>query len=93
MKTIESELNTVASMGIGMPGAIRTVTGTVKNTNSARLNGRTFQKDISAALGREIRCANDANCLAVSESVDGSRAGYHTVFAVIWALVAAVVWQ
>lgn len=30
-----------------------------------------------------MRLANDANCLAVSEAVDGAAAGAQTVFAVI----------
>jgi len=30
-----------------------------------------------------VRCANDANCLAVSEATDGAGAGKHVVFAVI----------
>lgn len=81
--TIESDLNAAASVGIGMPGAIRRASGTVKNANSTWLNGRMFQKAISAALGREVRCANDANCLAVSEAVDGSGAGFPLVFAAI----------
>jgi fructokinase len=38
---------------------------------------------LSHALGREVRCANDANCLAVSEATDGAGAGRHVVFAVI----------
>jgi len=45
--------------------------------------GRPFDKDLSVALGREVRCANDANCLAVSEATDGTGAGQRVVFAVI----------
>ena len=60
------------TVGVGMPGTIVPSTGLVKNANSTWLNGRTFQKDLSLALGREARCANDANCLAVSEATDGA---------------------
>ena len=35
------------------------------------------------ALNREVRCANDANCLAVSEATDGAGAGKRFVFAAI----------
>ena len=38
---------------------------------------------MSARLQREVRLANDANCLAVSEAIDGAAAGAQTVFAVI----------
>jgi fructokinase len=55
----------------------------VKNANSTWLNGKPFDGDLSRALGREVRCANDANCLAVSEATDGAGAGKHVVFAVI----------
>ena len=72
-----------ASVGVGMPGTIVPATGLVKNANSTWLNGRPFQIDLSAAMGREVRCANDANCLAVSEATDGAAAGAEVVFAVI----------
>jgi fructokinase len=55
----------------------------LKNANSTWLNGRPLDKDLAAALGRSVRCANDANCLAVSEATDGAGAGKHLVFAVI----------
>ena len=58
-------------------------TGLVKNANSTWLNGKPFDKDLSRALAREVRCANDANCLAVSEATDGAGAGKRLVFAVI----------
>jgi len=55
----------------------------VKNANSTWLNGQPFDKDLSLALKREVRLANDANCLAVSEAIDGAAAGAQIVFAVI----------
>lgn len=72
-----------ASVGVGMPGAVSPATGLVKNANSTWLNGRPFHRDLEAALARPVRCANDANCLAVSEAVDGAAAGAAVVFAVI----------
>ena len=80
---IEKELGRSATVGIGIPGSISTKTGLVKNANSTWLNGKPFDKDLSRALGREVRCANDANCLAVSEATDGAGTGKHVVFAVI----------
>lgn len=70
-------------VGVGMPGAISPATGLVKNANSTWLNGRPFHADLERRLAREVRVANDANCLAVSESVDGAAAGANVVFAVI----------
>src|SRR5437588_8517728 len=80
---IEKELGRSATIGMGIPGTISKKTGLVKNANSTWLNGKPFDKDLSRALAREVRCANDANCLAVSEATDGAGAGKHVVFAVI----------
>src|SRR5260221_4034530 len=80
---IERELQRGATVGVGIPGTVSGITHNVKNANSTWMNGKPFDKDLSATLGREVRCANDANCLAVSEATDGSGAGHHIVFAVI----------
>ncbi|HCM64665.1 MAG TPA: fructokinase [Morganella sp. (in: Bacteria)] len=71
------------SVGIGIPGTLSPVTGRVKNANSVWLNGQPFDADLRELLKREVRVANDANCLAVSEAVDGAGAGFPVVFAVI----------
>lgn len=71
------------SVGIGIPGTLSPVTGRVKNANSVWLNGQPFDADLRELLKREVRIANDANCLAVSEAVDGAGAGFPVVFAVI----------
>ena len=55
----------------------------MKHANSTWLNGQPFDQDLRLRLEREVRLANDANCLAVSEAVDGAAAGAQTVFAVI----------
>ena len=72
---------TNASVGVGIPGTISSITGMVKNANSTWLNGRPLDRDLSVALQRPVRCANDANCLAVSEATDGAAAGAKVVFA------------
>ena len=72
-----------ASVGVGMPGAVSRATGLIKNANSVWLNGRPFAEDLAARLGRPVRVENDANCLAVSEAVDGAGAGA----AVVWAII------
>ncbi|WBM69863.1 fructokinase [Buttiauxella sp. WJP83] len=71
------------TVGIGIPGSISPYTRVVKNANSTWLNGQPFDKDLCDALQREVRLANDANCLAVSEAIDGAAAGAAMVFAVI----------
>ena len=79
----EQATGQTGSVGMGIPGSISPYTGVVKNANSTWLNGQPFDKDLSARLKREVRLANDANCLAVSEAIDGAAAGAQTVFAVI----------
>jgi fructokinase len=71
------------SVGVGIPGTIVRATGLVKNANSTWLNGKPLDRDLGTALARPVRCANDANCLAVSEATDGAAAGAALVFAVI----------
>jgi len=71
------------SVGVGIPGTVVQATGLVKNANSTWLNGQPLERDLGVALGRPVRCANDANCLAVSEATDGAAAGARMVFAVI----------
>ena len=79
----ENATGQTGTVGMGIPGSISPYTGVVKNANSTWLNGQPFDKDLSSRLNREVRLANDANCLAVSEAVDGAAAGAQTVFAVI----------
>ena len=68
---------------IGMPGAITVDTGLQKNSNTVCLNGKPVKKDLEKLLSREIRIANDANCFALSEALDGAGQGYGVVFGVI----------
>lgn len=70
-------------VGIGIPGSISPTTGLVQNANSTWMNGKDFAGDIQAALGCDVRIANDANCLALSEHHDGAAVGAEIVFAVI----------
>jgi fructokinase len=80
---VERETGQTGTVGVAIPGTISSVTGLVKNANSVWLIGKPLDKDLSAAMGREVRCVNDANCLAVSEATDGAGAGFEVVFAVI----------
>src|ERR1700683_2827467 len=79
----ERELRVRCTVGIGIPGAISPATGLVKNANSTWLNGRRLSADPATRLDREVRLANDANCLAMSEAADGAAAGAQVVFGVI----------
>jgi fructokinase len=80
---LERETGSPATVGVGTPGAISPATGVMKNANSTWLNGRPLATDLERALGRSVRLANDANCFALSEAVDGAAAGAEVVFGVI----------
>ena len=79
----EFELEQSGSIGIGTPGTLSPASGLMKNCNSTCLNGRPLQEDLERALNREVRLANDANCFALSEAVDGAATGADSVFGVI----------
>ena len=79
----EAALGQTGTVGVGIPGTISAHSGNVKNANTRALNGHFLDRDLGQALGREVRCMNDANCLALSEAVDGAGAGHRVVFAAI----------
>jgi fructokinase len=83
VRAIESTTGLDGTVGVGIPGALSRVTGLVKNANSTCLIGRPLLSDLQAALGRPVRLANDANCFALSEAVDGAGKGGRVVFGVI----------
>lgn len=80
---VEAQAGGRGTVGVGAPGSISPRTGMMRNANSTFLNGRKFGEDLAAVLGREVRLANDANCLALSEVVDGAAAGSQVAFAII----------
>jgi fructokinase len=79
----EEKTGEQGSVGLGIPGTLSPWSQRVKNANSTWLNGQPLDRDLARLLNREVRIANDANCLAVSEAVDGAAAGKALVFAVI----------
>ena len=83
VETIEGKAGPTGTVGLGIPGVVSRTTGVVKNANSTWLIGRPLLRDLESRLGRPIRAANDANCFALSEAMDGAGLGYETVFGVI----------
>jgi len=83
VEAAEGAVGAGGTLGLGVPGSISPRTGLIRNANSTWLNGRAFKDDLERALGRAVRMANDANCLALSEALDGAAAGKPSVFAVI----------
>ncbi len=84
MERLEGEAGgRVERVGIGVPGAVDRDSGVVYGGNSTWLHGRGLQLDLANALARPVRIANDANCFALSEAVDGAGVGAQVVFGVI----------
>ena len=81
--TLMQGITASARIGIAVPGSISPVTGLMQNANSTWLNGRPFDRDLAAALSTPVRLANDANCFALSEAIDGAGENARTVFGVI----------
>ncbi|MCG7757685.1 MAG: ROK family protein, partial [Nitrosomonas sp.] len=83
VRQLEAEIGQQCPVGIGTPGAISAVSGTMKNSNTVCLNGQPLFEDLQGLLNRPLRIANDANCFALSEALDGAGKGYGVVFGVI----------
>ncbi len=80
---MEAETGERGSIGVGTPGSLSPFTGRMRNANSTWLNGQALDLDLTTALGRPVRLANDAYCFALSEATDGAGAGARSVFGVI----------
>jgi fructokinase len=87
-KSYDAVVATIASLvaeagdgtvGIGSPGSASRKTGLWRNANITFCNGKPFQKDLEAVIGRPVKMENDANCFALSEAIDGAGQGYPVV--------------
>jgi fructokinase len=84
LDTLEGEAGgRIERVGIGVPGSVDRGTGYVTKGNSTWLHGRDLRGDLTAALDRPVKIANDANCFALSEAVDGAGGGAPVVFGAI----------
>ncbi|GAB6070559.1 ROK family protein [Thiomicrorhabdus hydrogeniphila] len=77
------KINLPGLVGVGIPGAISSKTGKIKNANSTWLIGKDLQGDLQYKLNRPVTLANDANCFSLSEATDGNAKGAASVFGVI----------
>ena len=81
---IEKRFNNKFSVGVCHPGSSSTGNSLIKNAhNSPWLNNKNLNLDLSKALNKNVFCENDANCFALSESIDGSAKHYKIVFGII----------
>lgn len=80
---LEYETNRRGNVGVGGPGELSAHSGLIRGSNTAVVNGKALDSDLSALLARPVRFENDANCFTLSEAVDGAGAGARMVFGVI----------
>lgn len=83
VRHLEAQAGARCTVGVGTPGAISTRTGALKNSNTTCLIGQPIRDDLEKLLDRPVRIANDANCFALSEALDGAGKGEPVVFGVI----------
>jgi fructokinase len=83
VRGLEADIGETATVGVATPGSISPGSNLMRYSNALVMNGQPFVRDISDALGREVRTENDANCLALSEAVDGAASDAACVFGII----------
>ena len=83
VESVELELHRRATVGLGIPGSEALSGGRIQNANSTCLIDQPLRRDLQTLLQREVRIANDANCFALSEAVDGAGEGCTVVFGAI----------
>ena len=55
-------------IGIGTPGTLDPITGTMKNSNTTILNNKSLKEDLEKKVGVPFLMSNDANCFALAEA-------------------------
>jgi len=76
----------VETGGLGARDLLRSAKAAVGDRRRGRIDAaraHLLQSDLEAALSRPVRVANDANCFALSEAVDGAGRNARVVFGAI----------
>ena len=77
---LEADGGGTASVGVGMPGIAVSDDRAGAQRQFDLAQRAAAGRDVSTALGRPVRFANDANCFALSEAVDGAGRDAHSRF-------------
>jgi fructokinase len=72
-----------ARLGVCVSGNVVPATGSIRLGTAWWLRDRPFRDDLAAATGVPVRLANDADCFALSEAVDGAGQGARSTLGVI----------
>lgn len=70
-------------VSVSIAGVVDPADGRIKIANIPCLDGRPLAHDLSQKLGRAVTVANDADCFALAEAIEGAGRGHRVVFGVI----------
>ncbi|MDB5539735.1 MAG: N-acetylmannosamine kinase [Devosia sp.] len=70
-------------VAISITGVVDPATGTITCANIPCIDGRQLAAELSARLGRQVFVANDADCFAIAEAIEGAGRGHRIVFGAI----------
>lgn len=80
---IGSSAAPIGGVAISTTGVIDPATGTMTCANIPCIHGRPLAADLSKALGLPVFIANDADCFALAEALEGAGRGHRNVFGII----------
>ncbi|HEU4352348.1 MAG TPA: ROK family protein [Burkholderiales bacterium] len=83
VRMAEDDASEPCTIGVGMPGLVDPDTGLVENAYNTPFNKQPLKAELERHLEREVRFANDANCFALSEAIDGAARNARVVFGAI----------
>lgn len=70
-------------IGISITGVVDPATGIITCANIPCIDGRRLAAELTAELGRPVFVANDADCFALAEAIEGAGRGHRIVFGAI----------
>lgn len=74
---------TDAPVAISITGVVDPADGVITCANIPCIDGRRFAAELSEQLGRPVFVANDADCFALAEAIEGAGRGLRIVFGAI----------
>lgn len=72
-----------APIAISITGVVDPADGIITCANIPCIDGRQLAAELSARLGRPVFVANDADCFALAEAIEGAGRGHRIVFGAI----------
>lgn len=72
-----------APVAIAITGVVDPDTGIIKCANIPCVDGRNLAAELARRLARPVRIANDADCFALAEALEGAGRGHRIVFGAI----------